>query len=81
MTLRDEAWNALLEQTVMTSKFKLTDLPFKESEKHTLRRCVRQAEEFGWLERTSEHSAIWRAGPKAKMLMNLSDEKLRLAEE
>jgi len=81
MTLRDEVWNALLEQIVMTSKFKITDLPFKQSERHTVRRCLRQAEELSWLGRTSEHSAIWRAGPKAKMLLNLSEEKLRLADE
>lgn len=79
MTLRDEAWNTALEQIVRTGKFKLTDLPFKDSERHTVRRVLRQMEAFDWLQRESEHAAIWRAGPKAEMLMNLSSEKLELA--
>jgi hypothetical protein len=36
-------------------------------------------QDYGWLTRDTEHSAIWRAGPKAEMLMNLSEEKLELA--
>lgn len=79
MTLRDEAWNTALEQIVKTGKFKLTDLPFKESERHTVRRVLREMEAYNWLARESEHAAIWRAGPKAEMLMNLSEEKLELA--
>lgn len=81
MTRRDEAWNAALEQIVRTGKFKLSDLPFRPEERSTVRRVLREAEEYGWLYRTSESSSIWRAGPKAEMLMNLSEEKLRLARE
>ena len=81
MTLRDETWNTALEQVVRTGKFKLTDLPFNESEIHTCRRVLREMESYSWLERDSPHAAIWRAGPKAEMLMNLSEEKLRLARE
>ncbi len=81
MTLRDSAWNAILEQTVRTGKFKLVDLPFKPEERATVRRVLREAEGYGWLQRTSEGSSIWRAGPKAELLMNLSEDKLRLARE
>jgi hypothetical protein len=79
MTLRDETWNTALVQIVKTGKFKMTDLPFNESERHTVRRVLRQMEAFDWLQRESEHAAIWRAGPKAEMLMNLSEDKLELA--
>lgn len=71
----------MLEQIVKTGKFKLNDLPFKPEERSTLRRVCREAEEYDWLYRESENSSIWRAGPKAEMLMNLSEEKLRLARE
>jgi len=81
VTLRDEAWNTALEQIVRTGKFKLTDLPFKECERSTVRRVLRECENYDWLQRSSEGSSIWRAGPKAEMLMNLSEEKLRLARE
>ena len=81
MTLRDEAWNAALDQLARTGKFKLADLPFKESERHTVRRCLREAEGSGWVTRDSEHSAIWRAGPKAELLMNISEEKLEWARD
>ena len=79
MTLRDECWNTALEQVVRTGKFKLSDLPFKPSERHTCRRCLREMQAYDWLSRDSPHSSIWRAGPKAEMLMNLSEEKLELA--
>ena len=78
-TLRDQAWNAILEQVVRTGRFELSDLPFKASERHTVRRVARSMERYDWLCRNSEHSPIWRAGPKAEMLMNLSEEKLSLA--
>jgi hypothetical protein len=81
MTLRDSAWDAVLEQIIRTGKFKLNDLPFKENERSTVRRVCREAQGYGWLQRTSEGSSIWRAGPKAEMLMNLSEDKLRLARE
>ena len=81
MTRRDEAWNSVLEQIARTGKFRLNDLPFKPEERSTLRRVCREAEEYDWLYRTSDSSSIWRAGPKAEMLMNLSEEKLRLARE
>ncbi len=80
-TLRDQAWNAAMEQIVKTGKFKLTDLPFKQSERHTVRRVVRSMEAYSWLQRDSEHSSIWRAGPKAELLMNISQDKLEWSRE
>ncbi|QPV64515.1 hypothetical protein I7X12_07855 [Halosimplex litoreum] len=79
MTLRDECWTIMLEQIVRTGKFKLGDLPLKDSERHTARRVARQMQEYDWLTRDSPSAAIWRAGPKAEMLLNLSEDKLELA--
>ena len=79
MTLRDQCWTTALEQIVRTGKFKIGDLPFKPSERHTCRRVLREMQDYGWLSRDSPSAAIWRAGPKAEMLMNLSEEKLELA--
>jgi hypothetical protein len=72
MVLRDEVWDSALEKLMNTGEFKLTDLPFEPSEIFTVRRCVREMESRGWLLRESEHADIWRAGPKAEMLMNLT---------
>lgn len=74
MTLRDDAWNAVLTQIAATGKFKMGDLPFKKKEAHTVRRALNQMEKFGWLERESRHAAIWRAGPKARSMLRMSDE-------
>jgi hypothetical protein len=71
----------MLEQIARSGKFRLTDLPFKPEERHTVRRVLRQAETYEWLQRSSEGSSIWRAGPKAELLLNLSEDKLRLARE
>jgi hypothetical protein len=81
MVLRDSVWNSALEKIQKNGSFKLTDLPFNKSERHTVRRCAREMESFGWLSRESEHAAIWRAGPKAEMLMNLGEEQLEQARE
>ncbi|MDB2261824.1 hypothetical protein PM035_12900 [Halorubrum ezzemoulense] len=79
MSLRDSVWDAALEQLVKTGKFRIRDLPFEESELTTVRRVAREMEGFDWLARTSPSSPIWRAGPKAEVLMNLSDFKIQLA--
>jgi hypothetical protein len=71
----------MLEQIAHSGKFRLTDLPFKPEERHTVRRALRQAETYEWLQRSSEGSSIWRAGPKAELLLNLSEDKLRQARE
>jgi hypothetical protein len=79
MSLRDSAWDAALEQIVKTGKFRIRDLPFEKSELTTVRRVAREMEGYDWLMRTSPSSPIWRAGPKAEMLMNLSEFKICLA--
>jgi hypothetical protein len=79
MSLRDQCWTTALEQIVRTGKFKIGDLPFKESERHTCRRVLREMESYSWLSRDNPNAAIWRAGPKAELLMNLSAETLENA--
>ena len=81
MVLIDEIWSSALEKLINTGEFRLTDLPFEPSEIFTVRRCVREMESRGWLSRESEHADVWCAGPKAEMLMNLSEEEQRQARE
>ncbi|ELY65811.1 hypothetical protein C490_13566 [Natronobacterium gregoryi SP2] len=79
-TLRDEVWNAALEELVARGKFKTADLLDKldlsESQRQTVRRTLNALEEDGWLERESEQSGIWRLGWKGKMLLNVSEETI-----
>jgi len=42
MTLRDDTWNAVLVQLRKTGQFKISDLPFDESKRHTVRRVLRE---------------------------------------
>lgn len=79
MTLRDQIWDAVLEELVRTGYFKISDLNFNESQRHTVRRVLKEMESLGWLERESDHAAIWRIGPKAQMHMNISAEKIKQA--
>ncbi|MYL18008.1 hypothetical protein GLW36_15320 [Halorubrum terrestre] len=81
MVLRDEVWDSALEQLINTGEFRLTDLPFETSETFTVKRCIREMQSCGWLSRESEQADIWRAGPKAEMLMNLSEEEQRQVRE
>ncbi|OYR81987.1 hypothetical protein DJ71_12575 [Halorubrum sp. E3] len=73
--LIDDVWDSALEQLIDTGEFRLIDLPFETSEIFVVRRCLRGMESSGWLSRESENAHIWRAGPKAEMLMNLSEEE------
>lgn len=64
MTLRDQVWNATLDMLDERDEFKLSDLEFQESERHTVRRVLRRMEDYGWLDRRTPNSSIWQAGPK-----------------
>jgi hypothetical protein len=72
MTVRDEVWAAVLEELVRTGRFKISDLEFEESERHTVRRVLKQMEKFGWLSRKSDKAAIWRIGERAELYLNVS---------
>ena len=76
MTLRDDAWSAIFLTLTKQNEFKLTDLPFKESEMHTVRRVAREMEQYRWIQRESPQHARWTAGPRFKDLAAVADERL-----
>lgn len=77
MTLRDEAWHTVFHTLTQKEEFKLTDLGFKDSEKHTVKRCLREMSDYGWIERDTPQHSIWRAGPRFKALARVADERLK----
>ena len=79
MTLRDQVWDAVLEELNRTGKFTISDLDFEDSERHTVRRVLRRMEEFGWLRRTNKQAATWRLGTKAEIYLNVSDDHIQQA--
>lgn len=81
MTARDEIFSAVLEQLIRTGKFKLRDLPIRESEMATARRVLRVMEDLGWVARSSPNSSIWRVGHKGELLLNISPAKIEAAKE
>lgn len=85
MTMRDQIWNVALERLVSRGKFKASDilneLELTESQRQTVRRCLRELEEHGWLHRESEQSSIWRLGNKGKLLLNVSESTIEESEE
>ncbi|RKD97820.1 BlaI/MecI/CopY family transcriptional regulator [Halopiger aswanensis] len=80
MTMRDQIWNAALEQLVAKGKFKaaevMDELDLSERQRQTVRRTLRQLEEQGWLSRESKQSGIWRLGKKGRMLLNVSEDTI-----
>lgn len=80
MTLRDDVWDEVLTTLVNRGKFKISDLPFDEGQRHTVRRVLRKMQEKGWLKRESEKAAIWRLGSKAEMLLDVSEEVVARSE-
>jgi hypothetical protein len=71
MTVRDEVWDAVLQDLRENGRFKLGDLPFEESKRHTVRRVLKTMEGQGWLYRTSKRGRTWYAGNKAKEYLDL----------
>lgn len=74
--LRDEVWNATLEQVIKTGKFRVGDLPFRESQRHTVRCVLASMESLGWLRRNSEYDSTWRMGEKSELRLNVSIDKI-----
>ena len=81
MTLRDEVWNAVLKQLVKTGCFRISDLPFNEEQRFTVRRVLRQMEAMNWLERENKRAATWRIGETGKLHLNVSAAKIKQAQE
>jgi len=79
MTLRDNVWNAVLKQLVKTGYFKISDLPFNKSQRHTVRRTLRKMEETDWLSRENDRAATWRMGELAELHLNVSADKIKQA--
>jgi len=79
MTLRDDVWHSVLTQLVKTGSFRISDLPFGESQRHTVRRVLREMENIGWLSRTNKRAATWRIGEMAEIHLNISAQKLKQA--
>jgi len=79
MTLRDSVWNETLKQLIKTGRFRISELPFDDSERHSVRRTLKQMEEMGWLARESNRAAIWRMGEMSKQHLNVSEEHIERA--
>ena len=74
MTARDEVWDTVLRKltTAEETGFKISDLGFEKSQRHTVRRVLREMEDLSWLERENDRSHIWYPGESAKQFLNLA---------
>jgi hypothetical protein len=77
MTLRDRVWDASLKQLRKTGKFRISDLPFHEKQRYTVRRVLREMEIQGWLARESPRAATWRIGEQGKLYLNVSRDLIK----
>jgi hypothetical protein len=80
MTLRDAVWNSVMKQLIKTGQFRISDLPFNESQRHTVRRTLRTMEELEWLSRENDRAATWRMGENAELYLNVSADKIKAAQ-
>lgn len=72
-TLRDEVWIETLETLRARGELKSSDIDVEMSQR-SRREVFRAMEEHGWLTRDTDESKIWRVGPRARKLLNLSEE-------
>jgi DNA-binding transcriptional regulator PaaX len=80
LTLRDEIWNEVLTEVSRMGYFKISDLGFTESERHTVRRTLKSMEATGWLQRRNERAAQWCLGEKAETNLNASRHAIQEAQ-
>jgi hypothetical protein len=73
MTTRDDVWTEALDVLAEEGAFRTGELPFAEEQYYTVRRTLREMERLDWLWRTSPYSPTWRAGPKARETLELTD--------
>jgi ribosomal protein S19E (S16A) len=81
MTTRDDVWNTVAHELKNRGKFKISDLPFEEGQRHTIRRVLREMEDIGWVRRTKDQSPIWRLGPAAETLLDVDEEVIARARD
>lgn len=79
MTVRDQVWDAVLKQIIKTGQFRISELPFDEGQRHTVRRTLREMEQMDWLTRKNDRAATWRMGEVAELLLNVSADKIKAA--
>ena len=76
MDFIEQHWKSALDHLVKTGEFRLTDFPYSTEEEAKLLRVLGNLEVCGFLEGPTDGKFVWKAGPKATMLMNLSEERL-----
>lgn len=81
MTLRDDIWDEVLLTLRNRGKFKISELPFEDNQRHTVRRALTEMEDMGWLYRESKQAAIWRLGNKAQLVLDVDDEIVAASRE
>lgn len=81
MTWRDDVWSEALQLVRSRGKFRISELEFKDGQRATVRRTLREMEQFGWLRRDSQLDATWRLGEEGKKLLNVHPNIIRHSEE
>lgn len=81
MTQRDEVWNKALQLVKSQGKFRISELEFNDGQRTTVRRTLREMEQFGWIGRKSQLDATWRLGEEGKKSLNVHPDIIRYSEE
>ena len=76
MDFIEQHWETALDYLVKTGEFRLTDFHYSTDEEAKLLGVLGDLEGCGFLECPTDGESVWKAGPKATMLINLSEERL-----
>jgi len=80
VTLRDDIWSRILLKLRLLEPFRIQELGFGESERHTAGRVLREMEQMGWIYRGTEGSPIYQPGVLAYAVFGSGDLEERLAQ-
>lgn len=81
MTIRDDIWDEVLTEITRLGYVTVSDLPFNEEQRYSVRRTLSEMEQSGWLRRKSSHTSKWCLGEKAEDRLAVDRETILTARE
>lgn len=81
MAQRDNIWKEVLKLLARKGQFRISELPCAESQRHTIRRVLREMEVLGYVTRESNRSATWRVSEEAMLVLAVDAESASRREQ
>lgn len=73
MVVQDRVWSEVLPILMANGRFTVSDLSIEEETSERIRDVCQEMEDCGYLEQCPDTNAGWRAGPRARRNLELTE--------